>query len=115
MATAEMTAMERAHSAVRELTRKGERVTQARVMEYLLARDGRGCSERDAWQAVSDYRKAQEPHMRDALRDIRLAIAKRMRALEADTRYRVARELSQVGRAAPEWMEWAAPSRRRRA
>ncbi len=113
MATAEMTALERVASAVRELSRGREPMTQERVRQYLMQRDGRACSERDVWQALSDYRKAQEPSMRKALRDMRTAIARHMRTLDADTQQRVARELAQVGRSAPEWMEWVRPSRRR--
>jgi hypothetical protein len=115
MATAEMTAHERAASAVRELARKGEPMTQERVMTYLTQRDGRGCSERDAWQALSEYRKSRDPEVGKAVRDIRAAIRRRMRALDADTRLRVARELAQVGRGAPEWMAWMTLSSRRRA
>jgi len=105
----------RVASAVRELSRKGEPMTQERVMEYLIQRDGRGCSERDAWEVLSEYRKCQEPEVRKALRDIQTAIRRCMRTLDADTQQRVARELAQVGRSAPEWMEWARPSSRRRA
>ena len=110
-----LTLKPRVASAVRELARKDEPLTQERVMEYLMQRDGRGCSERDAHQVLSEYRKVQEPHMRKVMRDIRAAIARHMRSLDADTRHRVARELSQVGRSTPEWMEWVRPSSRRRA
>ena len=115
MATAEMTALERVRIAVRELSRKGEPMTQERVMEYLMRRDGRGCSERDAWEALSEYRKAHDAEVRKAMRDIRAAVVRLARTLDADTRLRVAREMAQVGRSAPEWMEWMTPSSRRRA
>ena len=115
MPTAEVTAIDRVRGAVRELSRKGAPMTQERVMEYLTQRDGRGCSERDAWQALSEYRKAQGPHVSRAVRDARKAIARIMRTLDADTQQRVALELSQVGRTAHEWMGWARPSSRRRA
>jgi hypothetical protein len=113
MATDEMTALERVRIAVRELSRKGEPMTQDRVMEYLTQRDGYACSERDAWEALSDYRKAHDAEVRKAVRDIRAAVVRRARTLDADTRLRVAREISQVGRSANEWMEWMTPSRRR--
>ena len=115
MATTEVTALERVASAVRELSRGREPMTQERVRQYLMQRDGRACSERDAWQALSEYRKAQEPHVSRAVRDARKAITRIMRTLDADTQQRVALELSQVGRTAHEWMEWVKPSSRRRA
>ena len=115
MAATEVTALDRVRGAVRELSRKGAPMTQERVMEYLMRRDGRACSERDAWQALSEYRKAQEPHIGRAVRDARKAITRIMRTMDADTQQRVALELSQVGRTAHEWMEWARPSSRRRA
>ena len=115
MATTEMTAIDRVRGAVRELSRKGAPMTQERVRQYLMQRDGRACSERDVWQALSEYRKAQGPHVSRAVRDARKAIARIMRTLDADTQQRVALELSQVGRTAHEWMGWARPSSRRRA
>ena len=58
------TRYEEAAQAVHE---SGHRVTHERIAEWLRARDGEGCSFRDAMPMVQKYRALTEPRMDEAL------------------------------------------------